>query len=74
MSAQGKRAATPAQQEAYDACMAVAWQLQAGLAPTPEQTWRVREALAWLKAEPQPPGLVETLEAALRVLVPELPL
>lgn len=67
-----RRAATAAQQEAYDACMAVARTLQAGDSPTAAQSRRVRDALAGLKAEPQPAGLTEALEAALRVFVPEL--
>lgn len=64
-------AATPAQQEAFDACLVLARVLQAGLPPTPKQLQRVTDAIAQLKTEPQPPGFVDMLEAGIRAFVPE---
>ena len=63
---------TPAQQEAFDACMVAARELQAGLDPTPQQLARIRRAINQLRREPQPPGLIDDLEAGLGWFLPQL--
>lgn len=71
MDESNERVATPAQQEAYDACLSVARAMQHGEQPTPAQMQRIERAMRVLRSEPQPPGLVESLEDTLRTFFPD---
>jgi hypothetical protein len=63
------RPATFAQQAVWDAFADVTATLKAGDEPSAELLEQVRDALALLKLEPQPSGVVEVLELALDSLL-----